>query len=57
MQVGDLVKYKDHCDATGWIWLVLEQSFDHVRVHWIQTGIAKWIYDFDEVLEVANASR
>ena len=23
MKVGDLVKYKDRCDATGWIGLVL----------------------------------
>jgi len=52
MKVGDLVKYKDHCDATGWIGLVLEHFADHVRVHWIQTGKAKWIYDFSDVLEV-----
>jgi hypothetical protein len=52
MKVGDLVKYKDHCDATGWIGLVLEHRDAHSKVYWTQTGKTEWIYDFSEVLEL-----
>jgi len=54
MKVGDLVKYKDRCDATGWIGLVLAKcnAQPNLKVYWTQTGKTAWIYDFSEVLEV-----
>ena len=35
MKVGDLVKYKEDCDATGWIGLVTDVFGKRAWVAWI----------------------
>ena len=55
MKVGDLVKYEEHCDATGWVGLVVEARKGRAKVSWPKAGWVGWTSTGS--LRVLNESR
>jgi hypothetical protein len=55
MKVGDLVKYQENCDATGWVGLIVETRKDRAKVSWPKMGWVGWTHT--GTLKVLNESR